>query len=169
MDGTGSDPLLRRGVSRRALMRGLAALAASGWLPQGVAQGAGGVATSASQFAGMSTVIAGYGFDDRHVADAMLRALGEAVGAAKLSRLANLATATPPAQLDGALKAANLESVAETVVAALYSGVVETPRGPRVISYTQALVWQACAWTKPNAYCGGQTNYWATPPKGGNS
>ena len=169
MDSPVSELVSHRDVTRRELLRGLTALAAAGWLPQGIAQSAGGVAPSAAQFAGMSAAITGYGFADRSVADAMLRALREAVGAENLARLANLATATPPAQLDGALKAAKLESVAETVVAALYSGVVETPRGPRVISYTQALVWQACAWTKPNAYCGGQTNYWATAPEVGSS
>ena len=42
-------------------------------------------------------------------------------------------------------------------MAALYTGTVDTPKGTVVVSYDQALVWQACAWTKPNAFCGGAT------------
>ena len=96
----------------------------------------------------------------------MLRALDAAVGRASLARLATLSTHTPPSELDAALKAAGLTQTAETVVVALYTGTVETPKGTVVVSYDQALVWQACAWTKPNAFCGGETNYWASAPAG---
>jgi len=149
-----------RGVTRREMLRGLAALAVSGVVPAALAQNA----ISAGQLAGLSTALTGAAYGDPAIASAMLRALTQAVGADKLARLARLAASTPAAQLGGAIAAANLGATAETVVAALFSGVVDTPRGPRVISYEQALVWQALAWTKPNAYCGGQTNYWATAP-----
>ena len=96
----------------------------------------------------------------------MLRALNDSVGRAKLVGLAKLAVNTPPAQLDAALKAAGMERTAEIVIAALYTGTVDGPNGTIVVSYDQALVWQACGWTKPNAFCGGQTNYWADPPVG---
>jgi hypothetical protein len=42
--------------------------------------------------------------------------------------------------------------------------VVTTPKGPVVFTYEQALAWQAVPWTKPNADCGGMTNYWAKAP-----
>jgi predicted ArsR family transcriptional regulator len=151
--------------SRRELLKGLAALAAAGCLPEALAQASGGAGLPAAQFASLSTAITGYAYADRRAADAMLRALAQAVGDARLARLARLAAATPAAQLGDALAAANLQSAAETVVAALYTGVVETPQGPRVVSYDQALVWQACGWTKPNAFCGGSTNYWSAPPQ----
>src|SRR5439155_26388781 len=103
-------------------------------------------------------------FDDPGVAHAMLRALNASVGSAKLKQLAALAASTRPDQLDAALKAAGLERTAEILVAALYTGAVDGPKGTIVVSYDQALVWQACGWTKPNAFCGGQTNYWADAP-----
>ena len=150
----------RRRVTRRELLKGLVALAASGYMPRALAQGA----LPLAQFSALSSAICGYAYSDRRVAAAMQSALAAAVGAAKLSRLAQLALSTPAAQLSAALKSANLDATAETVIAALYSGMVMTPRGPRVISYDQALVWQSLPWTKPNAFCGGETNYWATAP-----
>jgi len=148
------------GVTRRELLKGLAGLAASGLVPQALAQGT----LPPAQFSALSKAVAGYAYSDRRVAAAMLSALAAAVGAANLARLALLASSTPAPQLSAALKAANLEATAETVIAALYSGMVITSHGPRVISYDQALVWQALPWTKPNAFCGGETNYWADAP-----
>jgi predicted ArsR family transcriptional regulator len=155
-----SRMLSHRGATRRGLLKGLAALAASGLVPQALAQGA----LPPAQFSALSKAVTGYGYADRRVAAAMLSALTAAVGAANLSRLAQLASSTPAAQLNAALRAANLEATAEIVIVALYTGTVSTPRGSRVISYDQALVWQALTWTKPNAFCGGETNYWATAP-----
>ena len=152
----------RGGVTRREMLQGLAALAASGWMPPALAQ----AAMSAAQFSALSMAVAGNAYSDPKVASAMLRALTQAVGGDKLARLAKIASSTPPAQLDAAIASAGLGAPAETVVAALFSGIVDTPRGPRVISYDQALVWQALPWTKPNAFCGGETNYWASAPAG---
>ena len=142
------------------MLQGLAALAGSGWMPAALAQGG----PSGAQLASLSTALTGAAYADPAIASAMLRALTQAVGADTLARLTRLAAATPAAQLGDAIAAAKLGAAAETVVAALFSGIVDTPRGPRVISYDQALVWQAVAWTKPNAFCGGQTNYWASAP-----
>jgi hypothetical protein len=155
-----SDAPSRGGVTRREMLQGLAALAASGWLPPALAQ----AAMPAAQFSALSTAFAGNSYADPKVASAMLRALTQAVGRDKLARLAKIASSTPPAQLAAAIASAGLGAQAETVVAALFSGIVDTPGGPQVISYDQALVWQALAWTKPNAFCGGQTNYWASAP-----
>jgi fructose 5-dehydrogenase small subunit len=154
-------------MTRRECLQGLAALATSGWLPQGLAQGA--QALTPTQFAALSNSCTGYAFGDPRVANAMLRALVANVGGATLSRLATLASSTPPLQLDDALQAAGLAQPAEVVVTALYTGVVEGPKGPIVVSYDQALIWQACGWTKPNAFCGGTTNYWATAPANASS
>jgi predicted ArsR family transcriptional regulator len=149
-----------RAMTRREVLRALTALTVAGVVPAARAQGA----LPAAQFVALSKAVAGYAYADKRVAAAMLTALASAVGAANLTRLAKLASSTPAEQLGPALAAANLEAIAETVVAALYTGTVNTPRGVRVISYDQALVWQALAWTKPNAFCGGETNYWAAPP-----
>ena len=142
------------------MLQALVALAASGVAPLSLAQDA----LPAAQFGALSQALAGYAFADDRAARAMLSALSAAVGPANLTRLARLASSTPASQLGPALKTAKLDATAETVVAALYSGTVNTPRGPRVISYDQALVWQALAWTKPNAFCGGETNYWSSAP-----
>ena len=148
-------------MKRREMLQGLAALAASGWLSEALAQGA---APTPAQFSAACKAYTGYVFGDPRVANAMLRALVANVGRPTLSKLAALAASTPPSQLDGALEAAGLTRAAETVVASLYSGMVNGPSGPLVVSYNNALIWQACAWTKPNAVCGGSTNYWATAP-----
>jgi hypothetical protein len=153
-------------MGRRELLGQLVALAASGWLPEALAQGAPSATLTPAQFSALCKRYTGYAFADPRVANAMLRALGASIGRANLSRLATVAAGTPPAQLGVALRAAGLERAAEIVVVALYTGVVDTPKGPIVVSYDQALIWQACGWTKPNAFCGGTTNYWATAPAG---
>ena len=56
-------------------------------------------------------------------------------------------------------------SVANDVVAAWYSGIVDTGKGPAVAGFTEALMWNALDFTKPFAYCGGETGYWADPPQ----
>ena len=150
----------RCAMTRREMLQSLLALAVAGGVPRAIAQGA----VSPAQFASLSKSVTGYAFADRRVAASMMNALADAVGTANIARLVQIAGSTPPAQLGPALKAANLEASAETVVAALYTGTVMTSRGLRVVAYDQALVWQALSWTKPNAFCGGETNYWATAP-----
>ena len=66
--------------------------------------------------------------------------------------------------------------LANAIVAAWYSGVYttmgkndgSTPPGvpvQEVATFSQALVWNALSFTKPWATCGGNTGYWADPPK----
>lgn len=148
---------------RRLLLQGLAALAASGWLPPAATQGTS-AALSATRFTALSTAVTGFAYADTAIARALLQALGAAVGMAALTRLADLAVKTPAADLGPALDAAGLAKAAATVVTALYSGVVQTAKGPVVITYDDALAWQAVPWTKPNAVCGGMTDYWSTDP-----
>ncbi len=149
-------------MRRRRLLQGLAALAASGWLPA-TAQG-DAASLTAARFASLSNSVTGFAYSDPAIALSLLQALSTAVGAPVLARLANLATTTPAAKLDAALEAAGLKAAAAVVVTALYSGVVETAKGPVVITYDRALAWQAVPWTKPNAVCGGVTDYWSTAP-----
>lgn len=56
-------------------------------------------------------------------------------------------------------------TVAEDVIAAWYSGICETDRGPVLATFTGALVWNALDYTKPFGSCGGETGYWAEPPQ----
>lgn len=157
--------LLSPAPSRRRVLQGLAALVASGWVPAGMAQDPL-APLSAQRFAAVSRTTTGFVFDDPETATAMLRALNDAVGASTLARIANLAAVIGPDQLSSELKIAGLDGAAAKVVTALYTGVVDGPSGQVVLTYNNALVWQACAWTKPNMLCGGVTNYWSEPPAG---
>jgi Membrane bound FAD containing D-sorbitol dehydrogenase len=55
-------------------------------------------------------------------------------------------------------------TVADDIVAAWYSGTYDTPAGQAVAGFTDALLWNALAFTKPPGFCGGETGYWADPP-----
>ena len=145
---------------RRRLLAGLAALAASALIGPASAQPA------APAFATLTRSLTGFTFADAPTATAMLDALTEAVGADALGRISTLASSTPPGQLAEALRGAGLAPQAEVGLAARFTGPVDTPKGPRVISYDNALIWQALGWTKPNAWCGGATDYWSTKPSG---
>ena len=162
-DDHGSSAQVPR-LSRRQLLRGLAALAAAGAIPPGLAQDPL-APLSATRFAALSRTTTGFMFADPETATAMLRVLTAAVGAANLAKIANLAAVTPPAQLAEELRIAGVEGAATQVVTALLTGMIDTPQGRTVITYDQALAWQAVPWTKPNALCGGVTDYWASAPK----
>ena len=144
-------------LPRRRLLQGLAALAASGIVPPGLAQ-------VPLQTDALSRPLTGFAYDEPSVASAMLRAMTAAFGALPLSRIAAIASSTPSAQLGDALRNAGLDGIAARVIVALYSGAVVTPQGSVVFAYNDALGWRAVPWTKPNAVCGGPTDYWATAP-----
>ena len=148
---------------RRRVLMGLAALVGGGYLPTGWAQA---TTISATHFANLSQTLTGFTYNDPQVAASLLRALAADVGGATLSRIATIASTTPADQLGEALRTAKLDVAAARVVTALYSGVVQTPKGPVVLTYYEALAWQAVPWTKPNAMCGGATDYWASAPPG---
>ena len=147
-------------MSRRELLRGLAALIAASTAPTAIAQSA----IPQPQFATLSQTFTGFAYQDRALAAAILRALSSAIGAQTLTRIATIAIKTPAAELDAALASAGLQVPAQKIVVALYSGVVETAKGAIVLTYNEALAWQAVPWTKPNALCGGMTDYWASAP-----
>ena len=144
-------------MNRRRLLQGLAALAASGLVPPGMAQ-------TPPQMAALSKPLTGFAYEDPAVASAMLRAMTAVFGTQPLQKIADIASSTPPGALADALRGAGLESVASQVIVALYSGVVQTSAGPVVFAYDDALAWRAVPWTKPNAVCGGPTDYWSTAP-----
>ena len=55
----------------------------------------------------------------------------------------------------------------QQIVTDWYSGVQETLSGDEVVTYTDALIWNALDYTKPQGWCGGETGYWALPPSEG--
>ncbi len=163
MDDTGGETAAVPDARRRELLRGLAALVAAGCLPVGVARAAA-APLDAARYKAMATTLTGFAYADPALAARMLAALTEAVGADALAKIATLAAVTAPARLDGELAIAGLSHAAATVVTALMSGIVETPKGTTVLAYNEALAWQAVPWTKPNGVCGGMIDYWAQAP-----
>ncbi|MFO1312122.1 MAG: sugar dehydrogenase complex small subunit [Burkholderiales bacterium] len=144
-------------AGRRRLLQGLAALAASGIVPGALAQSPRGLGA-------LSKPLTGFAYEDAALASRMLAAMTTAFGAQALDRIASIASSTPASGIAEALRAAKLDDVAAKVVVALYSGIVQTSSGPIVFAYEDALAWQAVPWTKPNAACGGPTDYWASAP-----
>ena len=55
--------------------------------------------------------------------------------------------------------------LADDIVAAWYSGIYDTATGPAVAAFNDALLWDALDFTKPSGACGGETGYWADPPR----
>src|SRR4030095_8903920 len=109
--------------SRRRLLKCLAALAASGLVPPGIAQ-------SGAQLPALSRPLTGFAYDDPAIASAMLRAMTAAFGAQPLQRIAAIASSSPSTGWADALRNAGLDSIAVRVIVALYSGTVVTPQGP---------------------------------------
>lgn len=158
-DGDAPAPTL----TRRELLQGLAALVTWGLAPSVFAQDSLAPLTAA-RFAVLSRTTTGFAFTDPDTASAMLRALTAAVGATDLAKIANLAAVIAPAQLADELRIAGLDVAANKVMTALLTGMIDTPQGKSVITYDQALAWQAVPWTKPNALCGGAIDYWSSAP-----
>lgn len=150
-------------LSRRELLQGLAALVTWGLAPSVLAQDPLAPLTAA-RFAVLSRTTTGFAFTDPDTASAMLRALTAAVGATDLAKIANLAAVIAPAQLADELRIAGVDGAAMKVMTALLTGMVDTPQGRVVITYDNALAWQAVPWTKPNALCGGEIDYWSSAP-----
>lgn len=53
-----------------------------------------------------------------------------------------------------------------SIISNWYTGVAETAGGDEVVTYTDALMWDALDFTKPMGWCGGETGYWADAPEG---
>lgn len=51
----------------------------------------------------------------------------------------------------------------QQIIAEWYSGVQQTASGDNLVTYTDALMWDAMDYTKPQGWCGGETGYWALP------
>ena len=156
---------------RRTLLKSLAAatlawLAArpehvfSATLPTKSTPSAGTIAS----FAAMSATLTGYPAGDPGDPAKMLAAFATPARRAALSRLQAVVARVPAAGLDAALRAQGLETLANDVVAAWYSGIVTQGSQQKVVLYADALMWSAMSFTKPMGVCGGITGYWTDPP-----
>ena len=141
-------------TDRRTLLQAFAALGASALAPRALAQ-----ARDAAAFARTTAALTGYPQPDPATAGKVMRALSTPQRASSLRALIALVASTPASELDAAIAARKLDKVANELVAAWYSGMVDG----KVVLYTDALVWTAMAYSKPMGICGGVTGYWADP------
>jgi len=141
-------------TDRRTLLQAFAALGASALAPHALAQ-----APEAAAFARTTAALTGYPQPDPATAGKVMRALSTPQRASSLRALIALVASTPARELDAAIAARKLDKVANDLVAAWYSGMVDG----KVVLYTDALVWTAMAYSKPMGICGGVTGYWADP------
>ena len=141
-------------IDRRTLLQALAALCASALAPQAYGQG-----LNAGALAKLSAALTGYPQADPATAAKLMRAFATPQRASSLRALIALVASTPASELDAAIAAKHLDKIADDLVAAWYSGMVDG----KVVLYTDALVWSAMTFTKPMGICGGVTGYWADP------
>jgi len=135
-------------------MKAIAALGASALAPGALAQ-----SLDAGGFAKLSSALTGYPQADPATAAKVMRAFATPQRLASVRALVALAASTPAAELDAAIAARKLDKVANDLVAAWYSGMVDG----KVVLYTEAYVWTAMTYSKPMGICGGVTGYWADP------
>jgi len=141
-------------TDRRTLLQTLAALGASALAPGALAQ-----APDAAAFARMTAALTGYPQPDPATAAKVMRAFATPQRASSLRALIALVASTPASDLNAAIAKRKLDKIANDLVAAWYSGMVDG----KVVLYTDALVWAAMAYSKPMGICGGVTGYWADP------
>lgn len=147
---------------RRAWLELAGALALAGVVPVALAQSKG--TTSGQAFAALSQSLTGYPPPDAATTATMQRAFATPQRRAALAALAAVVASTAPADLAQVLAERKLDTTANELVAAWYSGVVTTARGDALVLYANAFMWTAMTWTKPMGVCGGVTDYWSGPP-----
>ena len=144
---------------RRALIKALASLPVAA-IP--IAKAAAPASTT--QFDKTSTALTGYPSPSADDTAKMLAAFATPERRAALVRLMRIVEGTPAGQLDAVLRDNRLDTLANDLVAAWYSGIVTNGKTQRLVLYTDAYVWSAMSFTKPMGICGGVTGYWKDPP-----
>ncbi|MEO7393267.1 MAG: sugar dehydrogenase complex small subunit [Ramlibacter sp.] len=156
-------------LDRRTLLKALAATAAAIESAQPVAVALAAPPPTAglapAQFAALSAGLTGYPVEDKALSARMLAAFATPARRSGLKQLARVADAASPGNLDAAIRAAGLDAIANELVAAWYSGLVKTPQGEKVVTYTGAMMWTAMKYAKPMGVCGGPFGYWSGPPR----
>lgn len=150
---------------RRQLLRALAGASALGLAGGGLAaSGTPAIPAAPRDFAALTSSLTGFPPPSPDVAARMYRAFATPARRAQLATLARVVAATPPAELDAALKTGGLAALANELTSAWYSGIVNGPKGQQVVLYVDAYVWTAMTFSKPMGQCGGALGYWSTPP-----
>lgn len=58
------------------------------------------------------------------------------------------------------------EALEQRIISNWYTGLHDTADGEALVTYDDALLWDALDYTKPMGWCGGETGYWADAPEG---
>ncbi|QQP93707.1 hypothetical protein IGS68_32355 (plasmid) [Skermanella sp. TT6] len=143
--------------SRRDVLAGMAGVAALVLAPAGVAASSGGV----SPLLQASSRLTGIALDASYLelADTVWSLLTPTYGAPVLRKLVQAVNAAPPDRpLKDVLAEQGLLPAAQALATTWYTGAADG--GRTVHFYDDALMWRACAFTKPPANCGGQFGYW---------
>ena len=169
--------LKARPVSRRAFVIGLSAATALSTLPVSLAAA---IRPPIKLFLRASALITGIPLDNSYIqlGEQVWRAVTAGAKSQELEQwvaLANdvgkMASETSDGDLHAVLKSGdgNQLLLARKLAGVWYTGykggAVDTENGT-VLTYDDALVWRACAWTKPPATCGGPFGYWQLGPQG---
>jgi len=168
--------LLRRPVGRRAFLASLSALtvgaALTGCVPPGPTPAVGehGAATPAPNTAARrvepSPSSTSLTLDEFLAISAQLTGFPASALDPHLATLylASLRTAGDPTALRAVGATTAPSPLADAVIRCWYSGIYDTPNGPAVATYTDALAWRAVGYTTAPTSCHGATGYWAEPP-----
>ncbi|UEM24994.1 sorbitol dehydrogenase family protein (plasmid) [Skermanella mucosa] len=145
--------------TRRDVLAGMAGVAALVLAPAGVAASPGGV----SPLLQASSRLTGIALDSSYLelADTVWSTLAPTYGAPVLQKLVQAVNAAPADRpLKDVLSEQGLLPAGQALATTWYTGGSAVDQGKTVLFYDDALMWRACAFTKPPANCGGQFGYW---------
>lgn len=61
---------------------------------------------------------------------------------------------------------AQVSALEQQIIHDWYTGLHVNAEGETLVTYEEALMWEALDYTKPMGWCGGETGYWADAPDG---
>lgn len=175
----GKNQTSRSGMTRRSILQGTAVLVAGqvvDILParlSPVIRPAEAVApVTLGNFLGLSSLLTGVSNLDPDVGKVYLDALqANAASRQALFDLIRRSGVGSPSQVQtldqlgatGVFRNKATRSVADTITKYWFTGIYDTPGGPRAAAWIGALAWTT-SYTKAMGVCGGATGYWAARP-----
>jgi hypothetical protein len=126
-----------------------------------------------ADFIALSALLTGFGGLDATAGNTYLANIrADAARSSALDALvarSGIASASPPATVAdlrrrGVFSEPGTLATASQILANWFSGTFAGPNGPGTATWSGALAWRACRFTKPPATCGGTMGYWAKPP-----
>lgn len=166
-------------TSRRQFIAGSAAVMAVPVLP--ISQAKAAADPLILTFLRVSSLLTGIDLDRSYIqlGEELLTAIIKSEPGAEATRKAlfdlvdGLPSTVSDEDLGAQLENAGIDvlALAQKIARVWYTGMIELPDEngnmvAQVLTYDDALVWQACDWTKPPATCGGNFGYWQNPYSG---